>query len=91
MIAKVIADLLTGRGGFVADGDRLCAPEEGEATVFAGIGNETLVIDRVKTVELDQDVAILTTRKEVYVVACNDVRALRFTSKGNGPGLVAAT
>ena len=89
MITQVIADLFAGRGGFVADGDRLNSPEDGEATVFASIGNETLVIDKVKVVELDQEVAIFTTRKEVYVVACGDVRALRFSSSSGGAGLVA--
>lgn len=49
-----------------------------EVTLYASIGQESLAIDRVTEIELDHEVAIVATRRhERYVLAYEDVRAIR--------------
>jgi hypothetical protein len=80
MTSKVIAEILAKHGGFERDGERLTVGDEAETTLFASIGRESLIIDRVRHVDIDKDVLVVATRKERYVLACEDVRALRFSS-----------
>ena len=81
MTSKVIAEILAKHGGFERDGDRLTATSDSLATLFAALGQESLIIDRVTTVDIDKDVLVVSTRKERYVLACEDVRALRFSAR----------
>ena len=82
MTSQALAEIFATRGGFAADGGRLVGTEDAEATVFATLGNESLVIDRVKSVEIDKEVIVIATRKDLYVLACADVRAVRFSLAG---------
>ncbi len=64
-------------------------PSDVEATVYVAIiaGAEALVIDRVTWLEIGAEMAVIgTARKERYVVACEQVAAVRFGGKGGGPG-----
>jgi hypothetical protein len=86
MTSQALAEIFAARGGFTADGARLIGSDEAEATLFATLGHESLVIDRVRWVEIQADVVIVATRKDLYVLACSDVRAVRFSLAGASPG-----
>lgn len=62
-------------------------PPRLEATFYTALGEESLVIDKIRSVELEQEFLVATTtRNERFVVLYEDVRAVRF---GNG-GTAAA-
>ena len=64
-------------------------PADVEATIYVSIiaGAEALVIDRVTWLEIGAEMAVIGTgRKERYVVACEQISAVRFSGKGGGPG-----
>ena len=55
--------------------------QDSEVTLYATLGQEALAIDRVTEIELDDEVAIVITRRhERYVLAYEDVRAIRVAS-----------
>lgn len=60
------------------DGARF-ALETATATVFVRIGQQFMTIERVKSVEVDEDMCnVVTARGETYCVAADDVRGVRF-------------
>ena len=86
MTSKVIAEILAEHGGFALVDGLLRAPDDGEATVFATLGQESLSISKVRAVTMKDDVIVVSTRKEVFVLACGDVRALRFATRDGAAG-----
>jgi len=80
---------MTSQGGCQRDGHRLLVPADVDATVYIAliVGAEALVVDRVTWVDVGADLATVgTARKERYVVAYEQIAALRFSARGNGPG-----
>jgi len=91
MTSKVLAEILTEHGGFDRDGDTFSLPSGPTATIFASLGQHSLIIERVAKVSLGAEVLVVSTRRsETFVVAHEDVRALRFGTQQTGirpPGL----
>jgi len=82
MTAKVLETILTNHGRCTRDGNSVIVPEDTEASIYIALGSEPLIIDRVRQVDLEDGIAIIKTiRREVYVVAYEDVRAARFSNK----------
>ena len=87
MKSKVLVDVLLNANGN-RDGDVISMDANADITLFASVGNHTLTIDRVMSVECQEDVLIATTRKhDRFVLAYEDVRALRIGSVRNKAGL----
>lgn len=86
MQAKNLVDILA-RCGFRADGDSHHVPASTGCSVYLGLTDEPLVIDRVATIETAGDVAaIITQRRERYAVEIAEIRAVRITPEASGPG-----
>ncbi|HUH04533.1 MAG TPA: hypothetical protein VML75_21200 [Kofleriaceae bacterium] len=65
-------------------------PNDIKATLFVSVGSETLVIERVSAVTLGNETLVVrTTRDERYAVVQEDVRAVRFATKGGRAGYAA--
>ena len=51
-------------------------------TVYANFGGESLSISGITQIQMEEDMVIAQTRKrETFVVASEDIRALRFAQK----------
>ena len=86
MQAKNLLDIL-GKNEFRKEGDAFHAPSGVSCSVYLGVGDDALVIDRVSTVEVAGDIAtIVTLRRERYAVEVVEVRAVRVTPEASGPG-----
>ncbi|MBK9033318.1 MAG: hypothetical protein IPL61_18935 [Myxococcales bacterium] len=73
--------------GMSRDGDVFHAPASAVVSVYLAYGAQSLILDRVMTVAVSADTALITThRKEVYGVELADVRAVRVTPEASGPG-----
>lgn len=87
MNAKRLTDIVTEHGNASKEGNALRLPAEKAATFYVGLEGESLVVDRVTHVEAHDDVVVLTTsRKETFVVAPEDVCAVRFAAKDSAAG-----
>ena len=81
----MLAEILTEHGGFVRDGSQFQAPDRGDATIFASLGQQTSVIERIAAFRLESDYLMVTTRRgETYVILYEDVRSLRFAGREVG-------
>jgi hypothetical protein len=77
-MTKQVIESLLAKQGVKADGDTLAIPEEAAASVYISMGLEPLIVDRVASLKLTKDAVIVTTRRrEQYLVAYEDVRAVR--------------
>lgn len=86
MQAKNLPDIL-GKNGFKKDGDAFHAPAGVSCSVYLGLGDDALVVDRVSSLELAGEVVtIVTLRRERYAVEIAEVRAVRVTPEASGPG-----
>lgn len=86
MTHKALEEILTKVGDARQSGARVEIPPSLEATLFAAFAEEGLVIDRVRTVELGGEYAVVgTSRGERYVLLYEDIRAVRF-GQGGGAG-----
>ena len=86
MTHKVLEEILTKVGDARQTGSRVEIPPSLETTLFAAFADEGLVIDRVRTVEMGGDYAVVgTSRGERYVLLYEDIRAVRF-GQGTGSG-----
>jgi hypothetical protein len=66
------------------DGPALLVPESAEATVFVGLEGETLAIVRISRVETSDTLVMIDTAKgERFVVAAEDVRAVKIDRSEN--------
>lgn len=87
MTHKALAEILTKYGDSRQTGTRVDVPPSLELTLFAALGEESLVIDRVRSVDLEGEYAVVATaRGERYVVLYEDLRAVRFGGSGAGAG-----
>lgn len=78
MTSKTLTEVLLTLAAGVRDGDEIKIGRDTAATLFVALGNETLTIDRITAVECKADVLIASTqRNERFVLAYEDVRALR--------------
>jgi hypothetical protein len=85
MTSKVLAEILTEHGGFVRDGAKFQAPDRAEATIFASLGQQSSVVERIAELRLENDYLLVTTRRgETYVILYEDVRSLRFAGREVG-------
>ena len=78
MTSQVLADILEKRVGCTPDGDRRVVPDDRETTVYVALGQETLILDKVVAFELATEVVVISTRKDHYVLAYEDVRGVRY-------------
>ena len=63
------------------------APAGVVVSAYLAYGSQTLILDRVGTVAITADTAIITTsRKEAYGIELADLRAIRITPEASGPG-----
>ncbi|HUQ01440.1 MAG TPA: hypothetical protein VM261_03045 [Kofleriaceae bacterium] len=86
MQAKNLPDIL-GKNGFKKDGETFLAPAGSSCSVYLGLGDDALVVDRVTSLELSGDVAtVVTQRRERYAVEISEIRAVRVTPEASGPG-----
>lgn len=77
MQAPQLIDLLS-RLGMSRDGDAFLCPAAHQVTVYLGLGNEPLIVDRVAKVELHGENLILVGhRRERYAAAIAHVLAVR--------------
>ena len=87
MTHKALSEILTKYGDSRQTGTRVEVPPTLELTLFAALGEESLVIDRVRAVDLEGEYAVASTaRGERYVVLYEDVRAVRFGGGAAGAG-----
>jgi hypothetical protein len=90
MTSKVITEVMTSEGGCQREGDTLRVPDDIKATLFVSVGSETLVIEKVSAVTVGGEALVVRTgRDERYAVVAEDVRAMRFASKGGRAGYAA--
>jgi hypothetical protein len=86
MQAKNLPDIL-GKNGFKKDGEAFHAPAGSSCSVYLGLGDDALVVDRVTSLELSGEIAtIVTLRRERYAVEIGEIRAVRVTPEASGPG-----
>jgi hypothetical protein len=85
MTHKALSEILTKYGDARHSGMRMEIPPRVEATFYVALGEESLVIDKVRLVELEAEFMVATTaRSERFVVLYEDVRAVRFGSGTTG-------
>lgn len=86
MIHKNLLDVL-GRGGLTRDGEAFVVPSGLSVTVYLGIGQESLIVDRIARLEVGGEIAVLVThRRERYAVELDAISAVRFHPEGGGAG-----
>ncbi len=86
MQAKNLLDIL-GKNAFVKDDNSHHVGSGVSCSIYLGLGDDALVIDRVTSIELSGDTAtIITQRRERYAVEVGEIRALRVTPEASGPG-----
>lgn len=86
MQAKNLPDIL-GKNGFKQDGEAFHAPAGVSCSVYLGLGDDALIVDRVTSLELSGEIAtVVTQRRERYAVEATEIRAVRVTPESNGPG-----
>lgn len=87
MTHKALTEILSKYGDGRQSGSRVELPPSVETTLYVALGEEGMVIDRVRSVVLEAEFAVATTaRGERYVVLYEDLRAVRF---GGGAGVGA--
>lgn len=85
MTQSALEKLLTTHDGR-RDGDRVIL--ESTATFLVRIGSQCMTIERVKSVELGEELCSLATgRGEVYAVHIEDVRGVRFEAPRSTTGI----
>ena len=86
MIHKNLLDIL-GRQGFTRDGDTFHLAGGHTCSVYLAYADESLILDKVNTVEITPEIAVLVTqRRERYAVELAEVRCVRVTPEPTGPG-----
>ena len=85
MTHKALSEILTKYGDARQTGARVEIPPRLEITFYAALGEESLVIDRIRTVDLEAEYLVATTsRTERFVVLYEDVRAVRIGASNAG-------
>ncbi len=78
MTSELLTDILGKHAGCEREGETFAVAANTEVTVFAALGSEPLIVERVSSITLDKGVVIVdTSRSERYFFAYEDVRAVR--------------
>lgn len=86
MIHKNLLDILH-RQGFTKDGDSFALGSGQACSIYLSYGDESLVLDRVSSVEVTPEVAIIVTAKrERFAVELSEIRCVRVTPEAGGLG-----
>lgn len=84
MKRQVLEDLLVRHGDAKADGDTLIIPDDTEASLYIAMGYEPFVVDRVSALKLEGEAVVAKTRRnERYLIAYEDLRAVRLSDEGS--------
>ena len=87
MNLKALSEILTKHGGCTRDGQAYLVPPTSTLTMYASMGVEPLIIDRIVRVEVEHELVIATTsRRERYVLTPDDLSVLRIASVDSGAG-----
>ncbi len=74
-----LTKLLTSYGNCTEKAGEYAVSEGNAVTLYVGIGNETLMVTSIESLKFEEEMVIATTdKKEMYVVAVEDIRSLRF-------------
>lgn len=85
MTHKALSEILTKYGDARQTGGQVEIPPRSEVTLYAALGEESLVIDRVRSVDLEAEYLVATTsRSERFIVLYEDVRAVRIGASSAG-------
>lgn len=77
MTQEAIKDILATHGHAEAVDNQLEIAGDFEVSLIAVLGQENLLIDRIRSVQLGKDYMVASTRRERYILAYEDVRAVR--------------
>lgn len=78
MKRQVLQDLLTRHADVKVEGDSLNVAADVEVSVYVAMGSEPLVIDRISSLKLESEAVVAATRRnERYLIAYEDLRAVR--------------
>jgi len=84
MKSKTLAKILTSRGQGTEKEGTIVISDEANITIYANLGTEALMIADVKSITIDDEMAVAETGKgDIFAVALEDVRVLRI-----GPQIV---
>ena len=86
MTQEALKEILVKLGRAEAKGSHVDIPAEVELSLIAVLGQENMLIDRVRSVDLEPAFVIATTRRETYAVAYEEVRAVRVVQPSSGAG-----
>lgn len=90
MTLKALTEIFAKQGGAAAKGGRVELPAAADVTLFAAIAHESLVVERVKALDLETEYLVAhTARNERFVLAYDDIRAVRFSGGQSGAGYAA--
>jgi hypothetical protein len=85
MTHKALTEILTKYADVRQEGTRAEVPAGVELTLFVAFGDEGLVIDRIRAIELEGQYAVASTsRNDRYVFLYEDIRAVRFGGMNAG-------
>ena len=86
----MLTEILTKYADARQSESRVDIPPGLEMTMFATLGEESMIIDRVRAVDLQPEYTVITTaRGERFVVLYEDLRAVRMGATGGGAGYEA--
>jgi hypothetical protein len=87
MKRQVLEDLLTRHADVKVDGDSINVADDAEVSVYIAMGIEPLVIDRISSLKLEGEALVAQTRRnERYLIAYEDLRAVRVHHGGSRTG-----
>ena len=87
MTRNVLEELLARDESVNRDDNKLVVADGASASLYASLGNEPLIIDRVATIVLEGEaVVVMTRRKERYLLGYEDVRAVRVAASERSAG-----
>ena len=88
MTTTALEKLLTDHAAAVRSGTHLKLGSA-NATFFVRIGSQSMTVERVASVELDNELTTMTsTRGDVTAVATADIAAVKFDAPKNRPGII---
>ena len=90
MTHQALAKIVARHGAATQTENRLELPATAELTLFVALADEALLVERVRTMELEDEYVVAhTSRGERFVVLYGDVRAVRFASSQASAGYAA--
>ncbi len=92
MTSQTLSEILSDHAKAERTGNTITIPTGLDVTIFAAVGDESLTIHQVVSVELKQEAAIIDTKRgEHYALVYADIRLLKYseTSRRSGAGYAA--